>query len=98
MDGEQVLVPSVAQVEAGTAGVLDVGQGPASTAPGARVNLNTASAAELDALPGIGAATAQKIIDDRETNGPFARPEDLMRVPGIGESKFDALKDLVTTG
>jgi competence protein ComEA len=91
-DGEQVRVPTKDEAS-GTAGPLA-----ASTAVPPRVNINAASAAELDALPGIGPATAQKIVDDRTKNGPFSAPEDLMRVPGIGPKKYDALKDLITTG
>ncbi|MDI6844004.1 MAG: ComEA family DNA-binding protein [Anaerosomatales bacterium] len=91
-DGEQVRIPSADEASAAVAA-----SGAPSDAP-RKVNINTATAAELDTLPGIGPATAQKIVDDRERNGPFASPEDLMRVPGIGPKKFDALKDLVTTG
>jgi competence protein ComEA len=49
-------------------------------------------------LPGVGPATAQKIVDDREANGPFATPEDLMRVPGIGPKKFEAMAEQVSVG
>ena len=59
------------------------------------MNINTAGLAELDALPGVGPATAQAIIDDREANGPFTAPEDLMRVSGIGEKKFEKLKSSI---
>ena len=61
-----------------------------------RVNLNTADLAELCALPGIGDALAGRIIAYREEHGPFARPEDVMRVAGIGQGKFDAMKNLIT--
>ena len=61
-----------------------------------RVNLNTADLAELCALPGIGDALAGRIIAYREEHGPFARPEDVMRVSGIGQGKFDAMKALIT--
>ena len=61
-----------------------------------KVNINTASAEELDALPGIGAQRAADIIADREANGPFRIPEDLTRVPGIGEGILDGLIDYIT--
>lgn len=68
----------------------------ASQAPeGSIVNLNTATAEELQTLPGVGASTAQKILSDRSSNGPFSTPEDLMRVSGIGEKKFAKLKDRI---
>jgi competence protein ComEA len=64
--------------------------------PAALVNLNTATAAELDALQGVGPATAQKIIDYRTTNGPFKTIAELKNVPGIGDAKFTALKPYIT--
>lgn len=69
----------------------------ASARPSAplRVNINTAGSAELDRLPGVGPSTAAKIIDYRKAAGGFARPEDLMNVPGIGEKKFADMKPYV---
>ena len=61
-----------------------------------RVNINTAGLSELCALPGIGESLAGRIIDYRETHGPFARPEDVMRVAGIGQGKFSAMQSLIT--
>lgn len=97
-DGQRVYVPrvgeQVAPVEGdGSAGAA--GEGTQSTATGQAVNINTAGLAELDALPGVGPATAQAIIDDREANGPFTALEDLMRVSGIGEKKFEKLKSSI---
>ncbi|EJF41675.1 putative ComE operon protein 1 [Clostridium sp. MSTE9] len=62
----------------------------------ALVNLNTADAEELETLPGIGPATAQKIIAYRESVGAFQSTEELMQVGGIGEKTFEKLKELVT--
>jgi competence protein ComEA len=62
------------------------------------VNINTASIAELDTLPGIGPTTAQKIIDYREQNGPFVSIEDIVNVSGIGPASYERLKDLITVG
>ena len=60
------------------------------------ININTASLEELDSLPGIGPSIAQRIIDYRDQNGPFAAIEDILNVSGIGPSTFDQIKDLIT--
>jgi competence protein ComEA len=60
------------------------------------VNLNTATAADLEALPGVGAATAKLIIEHREKNGGFKKVEELMNIKGIGEKSFLKLKPMVT--
>jgi competence protein ComEA len=62
------------------------------------VNINTASAAELDALPGIGAKTAARIVEYRQKNGPFKKIEELMNVRGVGEKNFLKLKAQITVG
>ena len=61
-----------------------------------KVNINTASQSELDSLPGIGPALAQNIIDYREENGGFKSIEELQNVKGIGDAKYDDIKDNVT--
>jgi competence protein ComEA len=63
---------------------------------GGLVDLNTASAAELDTLPGVGPSTAAAIIAHRDEHGPFASVDQLLDVRGIGEAKLDQLRDLVT--
>lgn len=102
-DGQQLDVPyqnGVAEAPAAT-------EAPASREiPGAAtetnsdvelVNINTASLDELDALPGIGPTTAQKIIDYRDENGPFSTIEDIMNVSGIGPATFEEIQTLITT-
>jgi competence protein ComEA len=61
-----------------------------------RININTASAKELETLPGIGKALAARIIEHREEYGPFRRPEHLIIVRGISDKRFRALRDLIT--
>ncbi len=63
-----------------------------------KININTASAAELQNLPRIGPKVAQRIVDYRTQNGPFKKIEDIMKVRGIGEKVFDQIKDLITVG
>lgn len=64
----------------------------------ARLNINTASARELEALPGIGPVLAGRIVAYREEHGPFQRIEDIVDVAGIGPATFQKLKDSITVG
>ncbi len=99
-DGEQVLVPSKDAVADGSfaapSGSAAGGVATAAGAGTALVNINTADATALDTLPGVGPSTAQKIVADREANGPFGSPEDLGRVSGIGPKRLEQLKDLIS--
>ena len=65
---------------------------------GGPININTATAAQLQELPGVGPSTATKIVAYREANGPFVKIEDIMDVPTIGEAKFEGIRDLITVG
>ena len=62
------------------------------------VNINTASAAELETLPGIGAKTAGRILEYRQKNGPFKKVEELMNVRGVGEKSFLKLRNQISVG
>jgi competence protein ComEA len=101
VDGQQIMVPERGAVAAGGA-VSAAGSGSAASAggsaatPGAPVNINTASLEQLDALDGVGPATAQKIIDYRLASGPFKTIDDIKNVSGIGDAKFAAMKDSIT--
>lgn len=64
--------------------------------PDAKININKASKEELEALPGIGAALAERIIEYREQNGGFRSIEEITEVRGIGQGKLDAIRDLIT--
>ena len=71
-------------------------QQPASATQLRRINLNTASANELETLPGIGKGLAARIIENREKYGAFRRPEHLLMVRGISDQRFRALRERVT--
>jgi competence protein ComEA len=71
-------------------------KGAAAATASTPVNLNTATQAQLESLPGIGAAAAQRILEYRQKNGNFKKIEDLMNVKGIGEKSFLKLKPLIT--
>lgn len=90
VDGTQVLVPRAAE-----GGAPGSGPSGASVATG-KVNINTATAAELEALPGVGEVIAQRIVDYRTANGPFGTVDELIDVSGIGESTLASMRDLVT--
>jgi competence protein ComEA len=97
-DGQRVYVPVDGEVDPGAvpsggAAGADPADGPV---PGVPLDLNVATAAELELLPGIGPATAAAIVDDRERHGPFATIDDLQRVPGIGPAKLAAVVDLIS--
>jgi len=68
----------------------------ASSPSGQRININTAHAAELETLPGIGPVLAQRIIDYRQAHGPLRKPEDVKKVSGIGDGIFKRIQDLIT--
>lgn len=90
------LIAALSVSSAAMASPLAAAQDPAPAAKTSQVNINTASSAELEKLPGIGAATATRIIEYRQKNGPFKKTEELMNVRGIGEKSYLKLRPLVT--
>ncbi len=96
-DGEQIHVPT--RSEAAATPVFTPERGDRAATPTstrvASVNVNTATAEQLDTLPGIGPALAQRIVEYREQNGEFTRIQDLKQVRGIGDALFDQIKNLV---
>jgi competence protein ComEA len=69
---------------------------PTSAAPVTVVNLNSATAAQIATLPGIGPKTAQLVVEYRQKNGPFKKIEEVMNVKGVGEKSFLRIKDRLT--
>jgi competence protein ComEA len=94
VDGIKVYVPSVGEEVPASLTIPAAAGVDRSTIP---IDVNVASADELEALPGVGPATATAIVTERERNGPFLDVDDLDRVPGIGPAKLDALRELVVT-
>lgn len=102
-DGERIYVPIVGEVVPALVAGVEVagveaagGAGADPTVPAGPVNVNTASAEQLDLLPGVGPTTAAAIVAHREQHGPFQTIDQLGDVHGIGPAKLDALRGLVT--
>ena len=93
VDGELIMVG--ASLPPGAAPTAPVGGGNPAVA-GGLVNLNTATLADLDTLPGVGPVLAQRILEARDAQGGFKAVADLRKVDGIGAARFEQLKDLVT--
>jgi competence protein ComEA len=93
------LAAALALASSALAAQKEPGDGAARKAvAAATVNINTAAAAELESLPGVGAKTAQRIVEYRQKNGPFKKIEELMNVQGVGEKSFLKIKDRLTVG
>lgn len=98
-DGAKIHIPRAGEAQwvPGTTGVgqtQSVGAAESGAQDGL-VNINTATPGELQSLSGVGEVTARAIVEERERNGPFTSPEDLMRVTGIGEKRFEKVRDRI---
>ena len=94
-DGARVSVPSAGEIDPATVASALAPQHAVAVVAGP-IDLNRATPSEFEMLPGVGPATAEAIVQDRQRNGPFASVDELDRVPGIGPAKLAALRDLVT--
>ena len=93
-DGQKIYIPFK-----GTPAPTGITRADAGTLSNAIfININLAGKEELDSLPGIGVSLAEAIVQYRDEHGAFIVIEDVMKVPGIGQTKFDAIKHLITTG
>lgn len=86
-DEDQIVVPRFGEDVSSVSGTTSV-----------KININTASAGELDALPGIGEVYSQQIVVSRETNGPYVSSEELVERQVIPRSTYERIRDLITTG
>ena len=95
-DGMQVTVPEKSPQGTAAQGAAGGAQaGAAKSLPEGMVNINTADEKELDKLPGIGPAMAKRIVEYRMENGAFQAPEEIKRVKGIGDAKYEKMKDKI---
>lgn len=107
-DGKQIMVNSLKEMQnqqlpGNTTGVVPVNSGGGGVMPtdrigenqnvSGRININTAGQAELEKLSGIGPSLSQRVMDHRNQNGPFLSVEDIMSVSGIGEKRFEQIKE-----
>ena len=76
--------------------LLSIGVGSTLAQEGVKININKATVEELSTLKRVGPSYAQRIVDYRSTNGPFQKPEDIMKVQGIGVKTFEVNKDIIT--
>lgn len=100
-DGSHMHIPAIGEKPAnegmlpGSGKVPISGNGSLQSGSSLSIDINRATALEIEALPGIGPKLAQQIVEDRTANGPFRSPENLLRVKGIGQAKLEKIKELV---
>lgn len=95
LSGRDVLISALPE---STTSPAEIPQSTAQSISAGALNINTATLEQLQQLPGIGPALAQRILDYRNTNGPFSAVEELMNVSGIGQNRLNAIIEFITTG
>ena len=96
-DGEKIYIPNLSEETENAENQVSSSETQTSSSSNSngKVNINKASATELTAVPGIGASTAQKIVTYRDENGKFKTIEDIKNVSGIGDNKYNSMKDFI---
>lgn len=100
-DGQKIIIPHKEGTQSSeSSSMINTfsSSGKASPGTGPKVNINSAGIGELDTIPGIGPALAQRIVDYREQNGLFSSPEDLQEVSGIGPKTYEKMAPYITVG
>ena len=92
-DGQKIYIPSIYDEEVKEYVIQDSGVGIVNLQTNKKININTATQTELEAITGIGPSTALKIINYRKENGKFKKTDDIKNVSGIGDAKYEIIKD-----
>lgn len=101
-DGQKIYIPSKNEkidtfvISSNESDIGESGENNNGGSSDIKININTATESQLDTLPGVGPSTAMKIIEYRNTNGKFKKIEDIKEVKGIGEAKYEDLKNYIT--
>ena len=94
-DGEKIYIPNISEQEEDAEEVTVLTENTSSSSKG-KININKATVSELTSIPGVGNSTAEKIVSYRDKNGKFSSIEDVKNVSGIGDAKYEKLKDYIT--
>ena len=94
-DGEKIYIPNISEQEEDAEEVTVLTENTSSSSKG-KININKATVSELTSIPGVGNSTAEKIVSYRDKNGKFSSIENVKNVSGIGDAKYEKLKDYIT--
>lgn len=95
-DGEKIYIPKKGEEIQGESSTSSYTNSSSSSSKNNKININKATQTELETIPGIGPSTALKILEYREKNGKFSKIEDIKNVSGIGDAKYEQMKDYIT--